>query len=375
MSLKLLPRVALALALTAVALSISGCVAHTEHFGTETDTMVYCSRYEQHRAFEDGMNYLLDNYKVRWYEDYKTFFVDRGYTIVEQSITPYYQIDCYKWSETGELQLKKNDESLCWNYIANVVDVDNNICAFAIISYNYGSEAPGDNINFKPGFTGCALFSVNKIHVSSTDIHEIDDGDVISVSYADHAERIKTILGIDYIIPPENVRLVSVSVREICPLFYIKTENIDGFIPTGNTFVTESAPYISSNTFIPLRDRFISYDEMKKYADLLYEKNGEYVAQRKEFREQYPTGVFTGGPKRVELSKLDFMFDEKYSDLDVPVNNIINCYEYFGLDPTVHYPGAKPWEIVIIVCISATVFSAAFFVAVKNQKKKRFLNK
>ena len=289
MSLKLLSRVALALALTAVALSISGCVAHTEHFGTETDTMVYCSRYEQHRAFEDGMNYLLDNYIVRWYEDYKTFFVDRGYTIVEQSITPYYQIDCYKWSETGELQLKKNDESLCWNYIANVVDVDNNICAFAIISYNYGSGAPGDNINFKPGFTGCALFSENKVHVSSTDIHEIDDGDVISVSYADHAERIKTILGIDYIIPPENVRLVSVSVREICPLFYIKTENIDGFIPTGNTFVTESAPFISSNTFIPLRDRFISYDEMKKYADLLYEKNGEYEFYGRYVHKLLPT--------------------------------------------------------------------------------------
>ena len=371
MSLNVFSKAVFVLALMAVAISASGCAVRSKHFGTETDDMVYCPRYEQHRVYEDGMNYLRNLYQKHRPKDYYTYFVDRGYDIVEQSITPYYHIDCYEWSETGELLINKKDESLSYSYFANVVDIDNNICALATISYNYGSGLPGDD-KFEPGLQNCHLCLINTVHVSSTDLHQLDDGDIISISYADHAERIKTILGIDYIIPPENVRLVSVSVTENCPLFYIKTENIDGFIPTGNAFTVFRHFY---NAFVPQRDRFISYDEMKKYADLLYDANGEYLAQRNELREQYPTGSFVLVPKRVELSKLDYMFDENYSDLDVPINNISTCYEYFGLDPTVHYPGAKPWEIVIIVCISATVFSAAFFVAVKNQKKKRFLNK
>ncbi len=182
-----------------------------------------------------------------------------------------------------------------------------------------------------------------------------------SYSYADHAERIRLILGLDEVIPPTDVRLVRMS--ELGDLFYINHDGIEGFV---------AAVPLNKDKFTQydvLYNKFIGMDFIEKIAEMEHEK---YVKHIEHEKKAYPNKTEYGTGYMFSVYSSLLMESGDLGDPDLPINNIVNCYEYFGLDPTVYY--AEPWECAVACTGSAAVIATSFIVVRGVKKKQKVRN-
>jgi len=125
------------------------------------------------------------------------------------------------------------------------------------------------------------------------------------LNYADQAERIREIFSLDEIISPENVRLVlqSLPSQSSFMFFYVKTENIEAFVPVG--FVLSGAPddvvtvrslfFMSGEDSIYLEKGYITVDEMKKWVRDSFDVYYKHLEINRDYYKEHGK-VLIGGP-------------------------------------------------------------------------------
>ncbi|MBO4413535.1 MAG: hypothetical protein J5830_02395 [Clostridia bacterium] len=312
----------------------------------EEKTTVYGSRNEQHYVYND----ICKTLKTLAGKDvYEQLFVQQKCRVVEESITPIYTSYLWNWARwDGSRRIQKKFHA-CTNYVAKIVYPDDsfagNLRAMYMSKYGDNSKSTEDEL------------LVNIIPA---------DDVTVSYSYADHAERIRLILGTDEIIPPSDVVLVSV-IGTAGYMFYISNDDFDGFIKADSSIYYDGHHGTIEYADFGLYNKFIKSDALQSPAGEILLKHPSEILRYEEYDVENPNRYFQ--------NKLDFSWPDYTKDIidtnnpgdpTLPLNNVINCYEYFGLDST----GADLWEIVLATCAAAAVIAASFFIVRGVGKKK-----
>ena len=332
----------------AVIICLNSC-AHTMHHSTN-QRMVYADRYIQ-RSVVKNIQIALRN-SQRDSELYNRLFVSDGCKIVEESVTPIYSSYLWDWTESGSKQI--SDSLLGVQYFTAKFTCSDGAYAGNIMAAHF------------PEYCKEGLYKAEEWYVEI-----IQAGDkVVSYNYADHSERIQRILGTDEELPPSDVRLVEmVGISGL--MFYISNEEFDGFIRADSMIGRERELMNPEYADFDFYNRFIKSEELEKYACDILEKQYNEISRYREYDQKRPSEPYEG---RMGFRWLDYtknIVDENNTgNPDLPINNIINCYEYFGLDPTIRYPGAEPWQIITASVAAVAVISASFFIVRRTDKKK-----
>ena len=317
-------------------------------FAFEEIGMVYSSRYEQQRIYKLAMTFISENRAVR------ENLAQNEAVIVEESITPiytmtplwiYYNTKKITLSTGSDWEYYTGSKQRSFDYVAKIVDGNGNHYGYASITDFENRYYDPDSETYSSPRTGIGCI---------VSIHQSD----ISYSYADHAERIRQLLGLDEIIPAQDVRLVE-------GMFYINHDGIEGFVALSNFRKGFDEWYDTVyNKFIYMAD----YDLVAKAA---YEDHLKMLEEEKQFKVTHPNERYENliGNIREPYEKV-LMESGDTGDPDLMLNNVINCYEYLGLDPAIHYPGADPRKIILASCAAAVVIAASFVIVRGVGKKK-----
>jgi hypothetical protein len=130
-----------------------------------------------------------------------------------------------------------------------------------------------------------------------------------STSYADHAEKIRTLLGLDKFVSVENVTFVRIN--GIGEFFCINAEDTDIFIPIGHHNNNDSSLQMLSADEI--RQRYVAYEDALD----------EYKKQLEEWEKEHP------GEKYDETGPTFFEHLVRVSCGDI--HNVTNIEEYLSI--------------------------------------------
>ncbi len=238
--------------------------------------------------------------------------------IVKESITPIYYVSFFDYVETGELKIQSifdeyGTDYSSRHYYAKIVNEKGEYIGKVILSLDEGD------------------YYIGMSSIEPSKIVENVSGEFqrfyyqASFSYADHAERIKTLLGSDEFISVQDVKLVRI--EYVGTYFFVEYEGETKVIPVGHTDANEELEtnfehlvrndgkekLIDANAVLSIPDLERHLDEhVIRYKRLLEENSAENdtdFEKRKYVRESAQTMI-------CEVS---------------PVNNIINIYDYLGM--------------------------------------------
>lgn len=303
-------------------------------------SLVSCS-YDKETFIEDsGMVYASPNmqeyiYKIldlMIHDESKPEYLDfrqNNYRIVKESIMPVYRLDIFEYPETGHYEIKLRDDV---RHVAKVVNEDNEFV---------------ENIDF------LMLYDDPPFGDPDNPSHE-------SLSYADHAENIKKLLNYDDIVPVSDVKVVSVGGTGEC--FLIDNSETRVWILMSDYNEPEGS----------VRYRACSDEDVLAIA--LYQVVHGYWEEEKA----------TAAEERWEkdnsedlFSRVDSVFSPSSWE-SYPVDNIIDIYDYFGLEYEVTeqfrvYDERRiyGWIIVAFACLVVAGAVAAEIVIFRKKKKAR----
>jgi hypothetical protein len=253
-----------------------GAFAESESVYASKDTQEIIYKMTQDESFE-------------YYDVIKT----KKLTVLKESITPVYYVDMLEFAKTGVLDIKPDPNPSRSDYLAKVID------------------ERGD-------FFGNLEFTIEDGKLTLCYFRTIEDtkpGWVLdiynsSISYADHAERIRRLLDRDEIVSPSDVRYVMLDRRGAH--FSVKTESGYVFISLGKHEVGNTKSVVFSSVY---------YEEgLKAAADAYLIEYEEYLIELEKYREEHNGEIFTGYPA-------PNLTPDK--DGDGISENIINIAEYF----------------------------------------------
>ena len=274
------------LLITIISTCFFACISREEDLGT----MVYASPAEQDAIYD----LIIKN----GIEENSKELKNRGLTILKESITPVYSVDMIEYAKTGNLKMSRDYrtyEGCQWKtYIAKTITSDGQF---------------GGNVTLR--------VSGNKIlrtHLSNSSHLFYENANLTSFpascSYADHAERIRICLGKSEIIPVENVRYLD---NDSTGMFYVKDGDKEYFIPVG---------YEKSNSHERI-DAVLSISDMEALAQEYLRIENENQKSYEEFQKTHPG-----------QSAMGRLFPPVVAGLCSRIDNIINIYEYLGIEAT-----------------------------------------
>ncbi len=256
------------------------------------------------------------------------------YRIVKESITPVYTISVRDYAETGTINIERLtswDDSLYY-YIKLVNEKGEYI----------GSIRISDSV--PSGFSSFEQSPIIKELAS-------DGRYKASFSYADHAERIKTLLGSDDIIPVENVKLVHID--RIGEYFFIDFAGETKVIPVGYTDTYE--PFEDTDLVLSMADLEQHFDEhIARYEQLIEERGLE---NENDFEKKSVLNE-TARMKTCNISS---------------VNNIINIYDYLGIDRNEYFVPIR-YAVISAAVLFVIVAVGVVFVVVCHKIKKKTMH-
>lgn len=297
-------------------ITILPCYAAENEESKENKPMVYVTGSEQETLY----NLLLQNFSP----DYKKVMDYYSLTFVKDSITRVYTVDLFEYAETGDMNVKTLTD---YRQEKNKDKTDGNVYAVKLIDSNqkYG---------------GSIIFSVEdnfayNLHfwcTPETGLTEDAKRYKASCSYADHAVRIKSIVGKDELVSANDVKYIFIN--RMGYFFYIESE--DKFITQGYVYVN---PEPWDNT---ANDYSFDSDELKIMADRELKAYQEFVAKYEQWKKEHPGEPWTYTGDYTTLS---------YSASECSkVDNIVDIAEYLGIDFSVETPiDAKSEPYVPIV--------------------------
>ena len=184
--------------------------------------------------------------------------------IDKQTITPVYTVDMLSFAETGVFQLQRQTTEAGGEiYTAKVLTEDNRHAG---------------NLRFEI-LNGVAVYHLFTI-TSAMPEHDDSSNSPASCSYADHAERIRQLLGREEFVDVTDVRFVSIKQGSF---FCITTDKEPVFIPVG-----------SKNGYSSQQDRTVfSLNDLKEMADAQLEREKQNQALYEAWVKEHPGESFT----------------------------------------------------------------------------------
>ncbi len=304
---------------------------------------VYASDSEDY--LPDDCFYLSPDEQEEWYDflmnyDFSTVtgaeILEDDAIILKDSIFTKYTLDYIEYANTGNIVLSQTDYAGGKTIFAKVVDSNGN----------------------SKGRISIRLIDERIYVFIRKATCEADDIQYISIDYADHAERISKLLGVDYIIPATDVRFVYFSwYLNIFDGFWVKHKDIEAFVFTGyvSDRIENDPDYIHQvqdaklvMSMQDVRDKCIELAEIDRQ-------------EREEWGERYDNGeILYGGPD---------------SGITIPyisgVNSITNITEYLHLDEVkwTKKHGFKP--IYAIAGGGAILIAAGIVTAIRLSKRRK----
>ncbi len=266
------------LSLLALAFPFSsfGAFAESESVYASKDTQEIIYKMTQDESFE-------------YYDVIKT----KKLTVLKESITPVYYVDMLEFAKTGVLNIKPDSNPSRSDYHAKVID-------------EQGAFFGNMEFTIEDGeLTVCYFRTIEDTRQGwSLDIYDS------SISYVDHAERIRRLLDRDEIVPPSDVRYVMLD--RMGAHFSVKTESGYVFVSLGRHEVGKPKTVVYSSLY---------YEEgLKASADAYLIEYEEYLIELEKYREEHNGGIFTGYPAPKLIPD---------KDGDGVSENIIKIAEYF----------------------------------------------
>ncbi len=236
-----------------------------------------------------------------------------GLQVIKESIAVVYELDLLEYAQTGEINLKPlkpEGDYIC--YVAKCILPDGRF---------------GGNVkmvrHYKTSWWGVTYRSIDA--KKEDPWAENPNSALFSCSYADHAERIRKILNRDEIVPATDVRFVmfnygfedNLGNNYLGSYFAVKNDGETIFIPVGMEYLNADENIVQSDIVYTAEDIYQKAQEFKNNYDGYVESYQEWKKENLAYRLD-----FEGGNLR------DYIADGTCSQ----VENIINIYEYLGID-------------------------------------------
>ena len=335
---------------------ISGAVisASSKNSLSNSDNGFYCSPEKQKEIYNITLQENFTDFK---------YLTNEGFTVVEESIAPVYGLDMLDYASTGKINLFLKYDTWVPEYTENGINLKNKTTVETAI---YTAKL----INSKGEYAGNMRlhFQSNLDMPRST----VSDAWYAPFSYADHAERIKNILGYDKYVPAEYVKLVSLQLPYGGWYFYINDGKTECFINVGmlknvqtfyNDETREDETVVSDLTDEDRQyyDKVISVDEMRERAVKYKKFVDEQQAIREKWEAEHPG----------EEYPLQF---GSYSDNEIipivdGINNIVNIRSYM-LENGMIKPATKISDWLIVSGTTLVTATAATVVMMRKRRKK-----
>ena len=260
---------------------------------------VYASVAEQERIYKIAKetcshNKLLDNCNVE---------------ILKESISPVYGVDMLEYAKTDEF--KPESAKAMYNKSENKQYMSKESYIAKLVHKSDGRYA------------GNIRFGIDDDQVRGTSCEIIPEFNVLfqneswnaSCSYADHANRIKNMLGLSEIVPPENVKFMLINY--VGYFFYVTVGEESYLIPLGRIYKEGKAPASVWG------DRVIPFETIKKEADRQLKDHEDYLKAKAEWEATHPGEEYSsfGGSSSQSITV-------SIGEID----NINNIREYLGME-------------------------------------------
>ena len=240
-----------------------------------------------------------------------------GVTILKDSITPTYSIDLSELVRTGEVEIVP----YVWvkaNTFRDYVYYAKTVLPTGEFAGNCSLYIDADDGDFYSAYNPTSV-----VEYYSTDCdgkkHKVENF-AASYSYADHAERIRALLGKEEIIPAEDVKFVYLKhpYYDKGPYFYIESEQV--LVPVGKMAEDPDSTK-------PLRqDEYLTLEDLKTMAEQDLKAYEEELARKEAWKEEFPEVPYafnygsTFNPHAYLCSRVDNVTDiAGYLDLNMTV--------------------------------------------------------
>ena len=210
-------------------------------FSAESGGSVYASPEDREYVYDCA---LKDSF------DLHNMMVNEGLSIVKESITPVFRFDLLEYAETGKLsitpyEISSEGADAAQRYAAKVINAENEFAG-----------------NLTLYVDGGIAHSLGFVHAAAQN----ERYGCASCSYADHAERIASLLGLEEPIPPEDVKYLSVVWIGEC--FYVQKNGKEYLVPIGTAGAEDGeTAVITENDLRSIAGEYRAY-----YEDLLKQK-------------------------------------------------------------------------------------------------------
>ena len=245
-----------------------------------------------------------------------------GVYILKESITPTYSIDLSEVVRTGEIHVVPYEEesknaSDGSVYCKRQFYYAKTLTATGEFGGNYWLTIKDDGAFYS------AYAPTSVVEYYSTDCdgkkHKVENF-AASYSYADHAERIRALLGKEEIIPAEDVKLIYLKhpYYDKGPYFYIESEQV--LVPVG--LMAEDP----DSTRPLMQDEYLTLEDLKTMAEQDLKAYEEELARKEAWKEEFPEVPYafncgsTFNPHAYLCSRVDNVTDiAGYLDLNMTV--------------------------------------------------------
>lgn len=297
------------------------------------DNCFYLSPDEQQELYNKYIQLdLTDVYNHEVFDD--------GAYIIKDSIYRLYMVDCQKFADKGIIKFQP----------ASDVGVDGK-------KYYYYYAKIANEFNQYIGTTCFALYEDGSQALVTIQLHDNTGISVEIRDYADYAEKISKLLGVDYIIPATDVRLVYFQMFTKGFMgFWINHKDIEMFVFWGGDIDISSEKDVAvTNERIGAKE-YVSIDGIRELCI-------EYQKKKQEIKEKY-------GENSQEI--------EAKQDLPVVnpfytgINEITNITEYLHLDEVnwTKKSTKKPNYVLIGggVALAAIIVAMTTVILIKKKK-------
>jgi len=250
---------------------------------------VYASVAEQNEVYD-----IIQNS-----DNLINFLKRRNLSLLKESITPYYTVDFLAYAETGEFKLSKMGTA---SFIDGIPTEEGESIYLAKTVIE--NEFAGNIIFYmEDGVAQLMMFTPSALL-------DQQNTSAISISYADHAERIAKLANKETFFPASAVRYAVVD--RVGEVFYVndgKTEMLVVISAAGDVFYGDKGEIAYIN------------DELRKKANERLEERKQELAEIEEWKAAHPDEeyTFTGGG-----------FKSMYGVKSEDVNDITNISKYLA---------------------------------------------
>jgi|GEM_PF-1524113 len=301
--------------------------------------------------------------------------------ILKESITPVYTADFFDFAKTGELRLERENSPKTGNcYTAKLITDNGDFAANIFFSFD------GEKITMGGGSLS-DLFEGLYFEETETGFANV------SLSYADHAERIRKDLGRDSFVSPYDVKLVRLA--GVGFAFYIKDNGNEVFVPAGvmlktaykETVVTKPASSgkdisqnetlaglvsaeddaLKDNLSLAGKDIVYSVSDLKVIADKELEKYNDRHQRKEEWEREHPGELFL----YITGENSNAVYECSYME------NIIDVASYLGIDMSGSSEDVErlresygkktfPW-LPVVIASAAVLAAVTVFIVIKKR--------